>query len=151
MSMIDSLLRAIGWEENQQDLVEFEEMVEEEVKPTSKRGNSKKIINMHNADMFNVNTLNVMQLESLEEAREVCTCLKSNQPVIINLENISRDLAQRIIDFVSGAIYSLDGNIKKISAGIFIATPNNFNVEENMQTEGNYEHIENKSVLPWMS
>lgn len=129
MSLLDRMLNIVGWDEEEETAIETIE-VEQEPKVITKN-RQKKIMKMPSAIEYNVNTLNVMQPESFEDARDICECLKSKQPVIINLENISRDLAQRIVDFVSGAIYSLEGDIKKISAGIFIVTPSTFTVSEN--------------------
>lgn len=60
---------------------------------------------------------------SFEEAREVCDYLLSGKAVVLNMEGIHTDLAQRIIDFTSGATYSMEGNMQKISNYIFIVTP----------------------------
>ena len=60
---------------------------------------------------------------SLEDAKEICDYLLEGKTVVINMEGISTETAQRIIDFTSGATYSMDGNLQKISNYIFIATP----------------------------
>ncbi len=150
MSLLDRMLNIVGWDGDEETATETIE-VEQEPKVVTKK-NHKKIVNMPSSFGYSVNTLNVMQPESFEDARDVCECLKSKQPVIINLENISRDLAQRIIDFVSGAIYSLEGDIKKISAGIFIATPNTFTVAENHHSaHTDEEDQQGGGSLRWMS
>ncbi|MBN2851904.1 MAG: cell division protein SepF [Clostridia bacterium] len=150
-NLLDRMLNIVGWDEDQKEVVEQEEVIERDSRTVSKKSNPRKIVNIHEPINYNVSTLNVMQPESFEDARDICECLKAKQPVIINLENISRDLAQRIVDFVSGAIYSLEGDIKKISAGIFIVTPNTFRVEENHNESLQNEQIGEKNVFPWMS
>ncbi|MCI8514828.1 MAG: cell division protein SepF [Lachnospiraceae bacterium] len=60
---------------------------------------------------------------SVEDSREICDTLLSGRTVVINLEGIHIEIAQRIIDFTSGACYSMGGNLQKISNYIFIVTP----------------------------
>jgi len=60
---------------------------------------------------------------SVEDAREISDTLLSGRAVVINLERLDIDVAQRIIDFTSGACYSMGGNLQKISDFIFIVTP----------------------------
>lgn len=59
----------------------------------------------------------------LDDAREVCDILLSGKAVVINMEGVHVDLAQRIIDFTSGAVFSINGNLQKISKYIFIVSP----------------------------
>lgn len=60
---------------------------------------------------------------SLDDSRDICDDLLDGKAVVINLEGINTDVAQRIIDFTYGAIYSIDGDIQSISKYIFIASP----------------------------
>lgn len=60
---------------------------------------------------------------SFDDGREICDTLLSGRSVVINLEGIPTEIAQRIIDFTSGACYSMDGNLQKISNYIVIVTP----------------------------
>ena len=62
---------------------------------------------------------------TMEDARDICEMLLSGRAVVINMEGVQVELAQRIIDFASGACYSINGNLQKISSYIFIITPNN--------------------------
>ena len=65
----------------------------------------------------------VIKPESIEDAREITDTLLSNRTVVLNLEGIEVDVAQRIIDFTSGSCYAIQGNLQKISNYIFIITP----------------------------
>ena len=60
---------------------------------------------------------------SMEDTREICDYLLAGKAVVLNMEGIHMEVAQRIIDFTCGATYSMDGNLQKISNYIFIATP----------------------------
>ena len=60
---------------------------------------------------------------SIDDAKEICDYLLAGKAVVLNMEGIHMEVAQRIIDFTSGATYSMNGNLQKISNYIFIATP----------------------------
>ena len=59
-----------------------------------------------------------------EDANQVADLLLQGKAVVLNLEGMNVDSAQRIIDFASGACYTMGGNLQKISKKIFIVTPN---------------------------
>ncbi|MDL2302555.1 cell division protein SepF [Lachnospiraceae bacterium OttesenSCG-928-D06] len=65
----------------------------------------------------------VVKPNSVEDAREITETLLANRTVVLNLEGLDVDIAQRIIDFTSGSCYAIDGNLQKISHYIFIITP----------------------------
>lgn len=71
------------------------------------------------------NSIQILVLDpvSFEEVRKVVDYLKDNRPIILNLDKTDKEQAKRIIDFVSGATYSLQGNMQKIGDGIFLFTP----------------------------
>ena len=148
-NLLDKMLTAVGWEQEEEELNESERiMSEKEIRLNAKKNQSPqhKVVNLHENS---ASTLNVMQPESFEDARDICACLRANKVVVINLENIHRDLAQRIVDFISGAVYSLDGNIKKISAGIFVVTPVSCVIED-YKSDNVKQELADRSVLPWM-
>ncbi len=73
----------------------------------------------------------VYQPLSYEDTQNIIDNLKSRKPVIVNMEELEIDCAQRILDFMAGAIYALSGTIHKISRGIFVVAPNNIDVVGN--------------------
>ena len=70
---------------------------------------------------------------SMEDSREVCDYLLAGKAVVLNMEGIHTEIAQRIIDFTSGATYSMNGNLQKISNYIFIATPDSVELSGDFQ------------------
>ena len=60
---------------------------------------------------------------SIEDAREICDYLLAGKAVVLNMEGIHTEIAQRIIDFTSGSCFAISGNLQKISNYIFIITP----------------------------
>ena len=75
----------------------------------------------------------VIKPNSVEDAREITETLLSGRTVILNLEGIDVELAQRIIDFASGACYSLNGSLQKISSYIFVLGPSSVDITGDLQ------------------
>ena len=78
--------------------------------------------------------VSVIKPTSMEDAREITDTLLDECTVILNLEGLDVDLAQRIIDFTCGSCYSLDGSIQMISSYIFILTPANVDITGDYQS-----------------
>lgn len=72
---------------------------------------------------------------TMEDSRDICDYLLSGKAVVLNMEGIHTEVAQRIIDFTSGATYSMNGNLQKISNYIFIATP------ESVELSGDFQDL----------
>lgn len=75
----------------------------------------------------------VIKPTSIEECREITDTLLSNRTVVLNLEGLDVDIAQRIIDFTSGSCYAMSGNMQKISNYIFIITPATVDISGDFQ------------------
>ena len=75
----------------------------------------------------------VIKPTTMEEAREIADTLVENSTVILNLEGIDVELAQRIIDFTSGACYSLGGSLQQVSSYIFVLGPYNVDITGDLQ------------------
>ena len=75
----------------------------------------------------------VIKPQSMEDAKDIAETLVKNCTVILNLEGIDVELAQRIVDFTAGACYSLGGNLMKISSYIFVLGPYNVDVSGDLQ------------------
>ena len=76
---------------------------------------------------------------SYEDAQNIIDNLKARKPVIVNMEELDVAAAQRMLDCISGAIYAINGTIAKISRGIFVVSPNNYDVIGN--ESGEYEDL----------
>ncbi len=63
-----------------------------------------------------------------KEAQALINCIKIGDPIIIKMDNCDEEVAQRVLDFVAGAAYALDGMVKKISDTVFLAVPKNVKV-----------------------
>ena len=72
--------------------------------------------------------VHVIAPESFNDAQEIGDKLKANQPVIVNLQGVDRDLARRLIDFASGLAYGLGGQMERVAEQVFLLTPTNVEV-----------------------
>lgn len=86
----------------------------------------------------------VIEPKTFDDAQQVANCLREKRPVVINFENTDGDDARRIIDFISGTTYALNGEIKKVGHNVFFCAPSNVNVT--------YTEEERKvsTEMPWL-
>lgn len=75
----------------------------------------------------------VIRPNTVEDAREITETLLANRTVVLNLEGLDVDIAQRIIDFTSGSCFAINGNLQKISHYIFIITPASVDISGDFQ------------------
>lgn len=75
----------------------------------------------------------VIKPTSVEDAREITETLLANRTVVLNLEGLDVEIAQRIIDFTSGSCFAISGNLQKISHYIFIITPASVDISGDFQ------------------
>lgn len=147
-NLFNKVLNFVGWEaEEEEEMMEERETEKEDVTQPqflqygSKKQQQSKVVNIHSQSQFKVVIVNP---GNYEDAQEICNHLKNKKPVIINLEEMEKECAQRIIDFLSGSVYALDGGIQKVSAGIFLIAPNNVDIMGDFR-----EELKNKGVFPW--
>ena len=149
MGFTDKLLNMIGLGDND-DMLEEEFIENSEAKKEEKEkkinfgfGEEKKdkVVKIHTTAQLN---LVVMQPENFEDARDIANHLKNKKPVVMNLEFVEKEVSRRIVDFLSGAVYAVDGNIQKVSNGIFIITPYNVGIMGDFKDE-----LRSKGIFPW--
>lgn len=104
----------------------------EQAKPVRGRSsrNSSKVVPMRGKDGLEVC---VIKPTTVDDARDVTDTLVGGRAVILNLEGLHVELAQRIIDFTAGSCYAIDGNLQKVSSYIFIITPKSVEISGDFQ------------------
>ena len=139
MAIIKKVMNLMGIEDSEaEEEILGQQHVFEEQEYYPKKG---KIVNINATTQLKVV---VVSPESFEEARDISDHLKQKKPVVINLESVEKDVARRIVDFLSGSVYAVDGNIQKVSAGIFLIAPYNVGIMGDFKDE-----LRNKGVFPW--
>lgn len=71
----------------------------------------------------------LLEPRAYSESQQIADYLKNRTAVVVNLKRVTPDQAKRIVDFLSGTIYAIGGDLQKLGGGIFLCTPNNVNVE----------------------
>lgn len=69
------------------------------------------------------------------ESQQIADHLKNRNSVVVNLKRVTSDQAKRIIDFLSGCVYAMGGDLQKIGVGIYLCTPKNVNVQGKISEE----------------
>lgn len=91
----------------------------------------------------------LLEPRAYSESQQIADYLKSRNTVVVNLKRVTSDQAKRIVDFLSGTIYSIGGDLQKIGGGIFLCTPNNVNVEGKITDEREGKNIyDNDDISP---
>ena len=77
----------------------------------------------------NGNKMMLLEPRAYSESQQIADYLKNRNAVVVNLKRVTPDQAKRIVDFLSGTLYAIGGDLQKLGGGIFLCTPNNVNVE----------------------
>lgn len=96
----------------------------------SRNSRSSKVVPMRSSNDMEVC---VMKPTHYEETKDIINTLLDGKSVVLNLEGMKLDLAQRIVDSVSGGCYAIQGNLQKISGYIYLVTPNSVDITGDFQ------------------
>ena len=94
--------------------------------------NRRKIVNIHATTQLKVV---LVKPERFEAASEIADHLKEKRTVVVNLESTHKDIARRLIDFLSGVAYAGEGKIKKVAANTYIITPYSVDIQGDLIDE----------------
>ena len=89
----------------------------------------------HSANGMAGSKMMLLEPRAYSESQQIADYLKNRSAVVVNLKRVTPDQAKRIIDFLSGTIYAIGGQLQKLGGGIFLATPNNYNIEGTITDE----------------
>ena len=138
MSFLDDLKKLTHpYEDEDEEFEDFEETPRKDsfedrrasVKADDRRG---KVVNIHATTQLKVV---LVKPERFENASEIADHLKDKRTVVLNLESTNKDVARRLIDFLSGVTYGVEGKIKKVSANTYIITPYHVDFEGDLIDE----------------
>jgi len=86
----------------------------------------------------------VVEPFSFDDVKNIADHLKNRKPVVVNFENTEKEVAKRMVDFISGTTYAISGSIQKIGASIFLCAPNNVDIAYCPR-----EETPDKTLFPW--
>ncbi|WP_017415677.1 cell division protein SepF [Clostridium tunisiense] len=100
-----------------------------------------KIVNIHTASTAKVVISKPM---NYDEGTAIVDNLKNRRIVIVNVTGVEQKVGHKILDFLIGAIYALEGGLQQVEKGVFILTPSNVEVTSELKTE-----LTNKGIFSW--
>ena len=86
-------------------------------------------------DDDNGNKMILVEPRAYSESQEIADHLKARNSVVVNFKRVTTDQAKRIIDFLSGTLYAINGDLQKIGDGIYLCTPKNIDVQGKITEE----------------
>ncbi|WP_416176289.1 cell division protein SepF [Clostridium sp.] len=147
--MLNKMMGFLGLEDDLEDEIEetdeldnnkvVNEFSEPEPVISSKRQN--KVVSIHTTIAAKVK---IVKPTSYEEAADICDELKSRKIVVINTTGLENRIAQRLLDFMGGASYSLGGSLEEIEKGVYILSPANVEVSNDLKSE-----LSGKGLFSW--
>nr|WP_325180772.1 cell division protein SepF [uncultured Oscillibacter sp.] len=137
MSILDEIKKLTHpYEDEDDDPAEFEDELQERDMFEERRSRyddrRNKVVNIHATTQLKVV---LVKPERFENASEIADQLKDKRTVVLNLESTNKDVARRLIDFLSGVAYAGEGKIKKVAANTYIITPYHVDIEGDLIDE----------------
>ena len=102
---------------------------------------------MNNNQGTNVKVV-LVEPSEFNEAQSMADNLLRKQAVVINIEECDPDIAAKIIDFIGGVVYAIDGSIQRVSQGIVLAAPANIDIASELKQQLSDEQTE---VFSWVT
>lgn len=147
--MLNKVMGILGLDDGNID-----EYDEEEVKEKSYPGDFEEeidepIVNRRNNKVVNIHTNSTMKVvisrpKDYDEATSICDELKNRKLVVVNVSDLEPKTAQRLLDFMGGASYVLNGELQEVEKNVYILSPSNVEVTNDLKTE-----ISGKSMFAW--
>ena len=120
----------------------LKEMITDEVDEDAYYSESKVALPDGNGKMI------LLEPRAFSESQQIADHLKKRNTVVVNMKRVTTEEAKRIIDFLSGTVYAIGGDLQKIGVGIFLCTPKNVNVEGTISDDDNSKNTD-KDELDW--
>lgn len=110
-----------------------------EIKETAKKSTNKDIKNK---------TI-LVEPRAFSEVQQIADYLKTNNQVVVNFKRVTSDVSKRIMDFLNGIIYAIEGTMQKLGPGIVICAPKGFEIEGNISEEESKKTSKKDDMNEW--
>lgn len=145
--IMDKVLGFMGFEEEEVEILDNEEIMvnDDDAGKKKKSGN---LFSLHSQKNIRVV---VCEPRIFEDCQLIADNLKNRRPVVINLEEADKELAKRVVDFISGATYALNGSMQKVGNGIFLFVPSNIDIAGEIRgSERDKDKDKDKGLFTWI-
>lgn len=132
-----------GTDENEDDITRDGNNAKEQYEPIISANSKKqnKIVSIHTS--INMKVL-IVKPSSYDEVVDICDHLKNRKIVVVNSTGLEPKVAQRLLDFMSGATYALGGNLEEVGCKIYIVSPSNVEIDSELANE-----LSSKGIFSW--
>lgn len=144
LSKVKSLLGFEDYEEYdefEEEEYENEAKDDEDMEPVITNKKNSKVVNIHTSSATKVT---ITKPVDYEEATEICEALKNRRIVLVNTTVLELKIAQRLLDFISGSCYALGGELQQIEKGVYLLSPSNVEVTNELKNE-----LSSKALFNW--
>ena len=146
MSWMENIKRIISPISDEDD--DYDEAFDDQESPfVEPRGMDRGVVDSRRGKVVNIHATTQLKVvlvkpERFENASEIADHLKEKRTVVVNLESTHKDIARRLIDFLSGVAYAGEGKIKKVAANTYLITPYSVDIQgdliDELETNGLY-------------
>ena len=91
----------------------------------------------------------LVEPRAFSEAQQIADYLKAKNQVVVNFKRVTSDVSKRIMDFLNGIIYAIDGTMQKLGPGIVICAPKGFEIEGNISEDENKKSTKKDDMTDW--
>lgn len=139
---VDKVLGFMGLADEEDELLEETIPEEAEFEDNSRRKKTA-VVSIHQQKQMKVI---VMEPKVYEDVQVIADHLKNRRAIVVNLEHVEKDLSRRVVDFVSGAIYALNGSLQRVGAGIYLFVPSNVDISSVIA----HDEAKEKGMFTWV-
>ncbi|GAA4715671.1 cell division protein SepF [Brevibacillus fulvus] len=131
MSVMHKIMGFLGLENEEyvEEVVEEREEEEEAYPRRNTFSRASNVVPIHAAREKEGIRLMLFEPRHYSDAQDIADNLRQRRPVVVNLQRVEKDQAKRIIDFLSGTVYALNGDIQKVGDHIFVCTPEHVDIQ----------------------
>lgn len=136
MGVMNRIMNFLGLENEEVVEEVVEEQHDEETYPKRNTNNARanNVVSIHSAREKEGIRLMLFEPRSYGDAQDIADNLRHRRPVVMNLQRVEKDQAKRIVDFISGTVYALNGDIQKVGDHIFVCTPDHVDIQGNISS-----------------
>ena len=128
----ESLKKMLGNEEEETE--EYEEM--------------KDVIKNNNKEVYKNKTI-LVEPRAFSEAQQIADYLKGKNQVVVNFKRVTSDVSKRIMDFLNGIVYAIEGKMEKLGPGIVLCAPKGFEIEGSITEDDNKKVTKKEEAGEW--
>lgn len=147
--IVNKVMDFLGLEEEVDEIEEMDDEIKEknneEIENIFSSNNSKKqkgkVVSIHTASTAKIL---IVKPTDYDEAIEICDNLKNRKILVINMTSLESKIAQRLLDFMAGASYALGGSLEEIEKGVYVISPSNVEISNELKNE-----LSTKGLLNW--